>query len=145
MFEFAGAFGDQPVEGIGARLYLLGHAGKGAGEIAEFVGTAPDAGEALRFVARFFEGRRGVGDLDHRGGDLPPDIEPADDEGAENADRVEHEKEGLADVDGAVRGGNRLLGPRLDPPHQVVDIAGEASRRSSAPARSGLPPPAAPR
>ena len=113
-FSSLGALRHQPVEGVGAGLHLGRHPREGAGEVAELVGAAPDAREARRLVARVLEGGRGIGDLDHRRGDLPPHVEPADDERAEDADRVECEEQRLADIDGAVRRRYRLTrsGPR---------------------------------
>ena len=129
--ELAGALRHQPVEGVGAGLHLRRHPREGAGKVAELVGAAPDALKARRLVARVLEGGRGIGDLDHRGGDLPPHVEPANDEGAKDADRVECEEQRLADIDGAVRRGYCDLSPRLDLLHQVVDVAGERRREAS--------------
>ena len=126
--ELARPLGHQPVEDVGAGLHLGGHPREGAGEVAELVVAVADARELRRVEPRVLECRRRIGDPDHRRGDLPPHVEPADEERAEDADRVEDEERRLADVDGAVRGGHRQRRPRFDMRNEIVDVAGQRRR-----------------
>ncbi|HTE81279.1 MAG TPA: hypothetical protein VK634_11380, partial [Reyranella sp.] len=135
--QLAGPLRDQPVERLGAGLHLVGHAREGARQLAQLVLPLAHAGQAPGVEAQVLEGRGRGGDAHDGRGDVPGDVEPADQQRAQDADAVEQQEQVAADLDRTRRGRHRLRHPRLDPGDEAVDVARQQRRDRARTVRQG--------